>query len=82
MKLLSFLFILITVVSSATELTTSNLKMKMELDKSKPNYLVVNIVPDDKEKINEDKNVNLKKPNLKGNEEKIKKITKEVKNNE
>lgn len=52
-KLLSVLFILGSLVSLAEEnLTIHDLKMKMELDKSKPNHIVVNIVPDDtKERI-------------------------------
>ena len=49
-KLLSVLFILGSLVSLAEEnLTIHDLKMKMELDKSKPNHIVVNIVPDDTE---------------------------------
>lgn len=49
-KLLSVLFILGSLVTLAEEnLTIHDLKMKMELDKSKPNHIVVNIVPDDTE---------------------------------
>lgn len=49
-KLLSILFILGSLVSLAEEnLTIHDLKMKMELDKSKPNHIVVNIIPDDTE---------------------------------
>lgn len=49
-KLLSVLFTLGSLVSLAEEnLTIHDLKMKMELDKSKPNHIVVNIVPDDTE---------------------------------
>lgn len=49
-KLLSVLFILGSLVSLAEEnLTIHDLKMKMELDKSKPNHIVVNIIPDDTE---------------------------------
>lgn len=49
-KLLGILFILGSISSFTEEnLTIHDLKMKMEIDKTKPNHIVVNIVPDDTE---------------------------------
>ncbi|WP_349764417.1 hypothetical protein [Fusobacterium sp. SYSU M8D902] len=86
MKLSVFLFLLFNLISLAEEnLTIHDLQMKMELDKSKPNYLVVNIIPDDteekivkilktlkEEKKEEDKSVKYRKDikDLKGGREK------------
>lgn len=46
-KIILLLFITYSIFSLAT--TDKNMKMKMELDKSNPNFLVINIVPESEE---------------------------------
>ena len=80
-KLLTTLFLLGSLLSLAEgNLTIHDLKMRMELDKSKPNHVVVNIIPDDTEErieaiLSQSNTITIDKSNLlpkKAQEKKVK----------